>query len=424
MVDIVIAGAGPAGRALGAACADLGLSVTLIDPAPQRPWRATYGLWLDELPGLPDRVIATCAETVLVVTDSGQRRLTDRSYCVLDNAALRAELARPDIVQHTGRVRAVEHSGSGCTVLLADGRSIEAGLFVDASGTGRWRRGSSPAVGHCSEAAAGTRLGSAGTDRCGARRQSAAQTAFGVVLPSTAARRYVAPGEAILMDWRPVEQVGRTPSFCYAVPLGDDEVLIEETCLAGRPALSFGELRNRLSRRMAGHGVDLSGVRRRERVRIDLDRPAATTARTMSFGAAAGLVHPASGYGLATALRLVPAMATALAAGVRSGPSAVTRAARHVLWPPKARMVHALRRYGLEVLLTLDRAESSEFFTSFFRIPTDVRTSYLSDREDVLGTAKAMVAVLAGSGPSLALRMTTGGRFAATVRASDGRHRL
>lgn len=87
-------------------------------------------------------------------------------------------------------------------------------------------------------------------------------------------------------------------------------------------------------------------------------------------------------------------------------------------------MVHALRRYGLEVLLTLDRAESSEFFTSFFRIPTDVRTSYLSDREDVLGTAKAMVAVLAGSGPSLALRMTTGGRFAATVRASDGRHRL
>ncbi|MGH3770268.1 MAG: lycopene cyclase family protein, partial [Pseudonocardiaceae bacterium] len=45
-----MAGGGPAGWAVAAACARLGLDTELVDPAPDRPWRATYGAWREELP--------------------------------------------------------------------------------------------------------------------------------------------------------------------------------------------------------------------------------------------------------------------------------------------------------------------------------------------------------------------------------------
>ncbi|MDQ2706969.1 MAG: lycopene cyclase family protein, partial [Actinomycetota bacterium] len=60
MYDVLVVGAGPAGRAVAAACAEHGLDTGLLDPAPTRPWRATYGAWSDELPAeLPLAVIAS-----------------------------------------------------------------------------------------------------------------------------------------------------------------------------------------------------------------------------------------------------------------------------------------------------------------------------------------------------------------------------
>ena len=56
-MDVLVVGAGPAGMALAAQCARRGLRTGLVDPAPQRPWTATYGMWADELPaGLPASV--------------------------------------------------------------------------------------------------------------------------------------------------------------------------------------------------------------------------------------------------------------------------------------------------------------------------------------------------------------------------------
>jgi lycopene beta-cyclase len=53
VADVLVAGAGPAGRALAAELAVRGLSILLVDPHPDRPWQATHTGWLDELVTAP-----------------------------------------------------------------------------------------------------------------------------------------------------------------------------------------------------------------------------------------------------------------------------------------------------------------------------------------------------------------------------------
>ena len=62
MIDVLVVGAGPAGRAVAVACAARGLRTAVLDPEPTRPWRSTYGLWHDTLPPeLPDAVVGSVA---------------------------------------------------------------------------------------------------------------------------------------------------------------------------------------------------------------------------------------------------------------------------------------------------------------------------------------------------------------------------
>ncbi|WP_181777382.1 lycopene cyclase family protein, partial [Amycolatopsis pittospori] len=186
MADVVIAGGGPAGRALARACARRGLATVLIDPGPGRRWQATYGLWADELPSLPASAIASAPSTTLAF-GTGPHVL-DRQYLVADNAGLREWLTGGyDVVQ--GTVSGVEHGRFGTSVRLSDERVLAAGLYFDA--TGARRKG----------------------DRY-------EQTAFGAVLPAEDALRLVdGPDTAVFMDWR-----GGEPGFLYVLPLGDGTV--------------------------------------------------------------------------------------------------------------------------------------------------------------------------------------------------------
>jgi lycopene beta-cyclase len=47
-VDLVIAGAGPAGVAVASRVAAAGFSVCVVDPSPFAHWPNNYGVWLDE----------------------------------------------------------------------------------------------------------------------------------------------------------------------------------------------------------------------------------------------------------------------------------------------------------------------------------------------------------------------------------------
>ncbi|WP_143267076.1 lycopene cyclase family protein, partial [Amycolatopsis thailandensis] len=272
MADVVIAGGGPAGRALARACARRGLETVLIDPAPGRRWRATYGLWADELPSLPESAVA-CAPSSTVAFGTAPHVL-DRQYLVVDNAGLREWLGGGyDVV--AGTVSGVDHGAQGSSVRLEDGRILAAGLYFDASGTRP-------------------------------RGNRYEQTAFGAVLPAEDALRLVDdPETAVFMDWRETES-----GFLYVLPLGDGTVLVEETSLARKPGLPLELLAARLRARLKAAGLTSRG--REERVRIVLDVPAPRHGRTVPFGAAGGLVHPATGYSVATSVRLAEPVADAV----------------------------------------------------------------------------------------------------------------
>ncbi|MBO0850252.1 MAG: FAD-binding protein, partial [Pseudonocardia sp.] len=90
MLDVLVVGGGPAGRAVAAACGERGLRTRVLDPEPDRPWRATYGAWLDELPAeLPPSVIAASVPGRAVAHT--EHRL-HRNYAVLDVPTLRRHL--------------------------------------------------------------------------------------------------------------------------------------------------------------------------------------------------------------------------------------------------------------------------------------------------------------------------------------------
>lgn len=68
-------------------------------------------------------------------------------------------------------------------------------------------------------------------------------------------------GEIAHPNWKPdIGTTGEAPSFLYAMPLGNGEVFLEETCLVARPTLSFGALKRRLERRCAAMGIEIEEV--------------------------------------------------------------------------------------------------------------------------------------------------------------------
>lgn len=343
MSDVLIAGGGPAGWSLASACARRGLSVTLV--AATRGWPATYGMWLDETDCLPPG-----ARWVTALP-----RGMSREYVVLDNESVCAAFAHPGIEVVKARVAAMTVS----RVRLTDGTELVGGMVFDATGV----------------------LGAVGRVE---------QTAYGVAVSTT---DVVAPGEAVFMDWRQPPGFGEPATFLYAIPLPDGRTLLEETSLAHNPGLQFTELRDRLHARL---GI-LQGTVERVRFPVDVPPPARWARSAIPFGAAGGLVHPATGFSLAETFRLAPVVAHTIGRG--------TRAVRRVLWPERARLVYRLRRHGLSTLLSLTATEHEEFFDLFFALPAHHQRAYLSGRTDVRGTAAAMAALFRAAPTHLRRKM-------------------
>lgn len=377
--DLLVVGGGPAGRALAAAAARHGLRTTLLDRAPDAPWRATYASWSAELPeDLPPSVVAATATGRAIART--EHRLGWR-YAVLDVPALRthldAELATAGVTVRAGQAV----GGDGGAVRLADGTQLRAAVVVDAGGHRQPLRAPAP------------------------RRPAAEQTAFGLVVDARAAASLVGPGEALFMDWRQDHGRPGWPTFLYAVPLGGGAVLLEETSLARRPALDLPTLRARLLARLAAHGVVPGPDARVEKVRFPVDTPRHATPGVLGFGAAAPLVHPATGFSVATALGMAPAVAEAIARRLPAGPRAALREARAVVWPRGAVAVHRFRRVGLEALLRMPPADVPGFFEVFFALPERHRWAYLTARHDLRATVATMGALFARADGRLRRRL-------------------
>ena len=127
----------------------------------------------------------------------------------------------------------------------------------------------------------------------------------------------------------------------------------------------------------------------------------------MGFGAAAAMVHPATGYLLPRVLADAPLLARTLAAHLDEGPDAAAHAAWRALWPVRRLRTRALHRWGAEVVSRLRPDELRTFFAAFFALPDGVRDGWLADALAPGALAAAMTAVFAALPLRLKARVAT-----------------
>ncbi len=96
------------------------------------------------------------------------------------------------------------------------------------------------------------------------------------------------------------------------------------------------------------------------------------------FGAAAAMVHPASGYSIAHVLRKAEPVAAALTEPLSAGDAELAVAAANAaLWPRSDRTAWELYAFGLETLIRMHSEEIGKFFDAFFRLPEDAWGGFL-----------------------------------------------
>ena len=389
--QVAVVGSGPAGWAAAAALAERGVETVLVAPAPGEVWPATYGCWVDELEpiGLAS-IVRTSWPSVRVV--GHREHEVPRAYAVLDNARLHDVLSdafgRVGGRAVVGAAAGVQHFGWGSRLLLADDRRLDVRLIVDATG------GGGPGL----------------LRRTGPPR--AHQTAFGLLA------RFGHPplpaGSCTLMDWSPADPDDVAgdprPTFLYALDLGEGGVLVEETALAASPPMADGELRRRLSVRLERRGATPTEVLAEEHVDIPMGGPLPRVQAIAATGAAAGLVHPATGYSVAAGLRAAPRLAAAVRRSLDAGDDQDRLAAEawSAVWPASRRRARRLEQVGLSRLLAMAPEEVRAFFDAFFALPVERWTPYLSGSGSTVDLARAMTAVLRASPGDVRRRLARG----------------
>ncbi len=372
-VDVAVVGAGPAGRWLGAQLVERCVSVALIDPDPWQQWPNTYGVWLDEVEGLcvAEDFRRIWARVGLYIP--GAKNI-ERSYGLIDNERLRRRL---DARLHEGgarflrsTVRSVRGTARSAVVVSDEGEVARARLIVDASG------------------------GAAGLMRHAPKGEVAFQRACGISLRCSGAP--LGDAQMVLMDYRPVndgEDVG-APTFLYGMHLGGDRYFLEETVLVGPASVGFDGLRRRLKRRLEERGVAFEvEAREEERCHIPMGTPLPRVqGPVVAFGAAAGMVHPATGYQMGRMLRAGPAVAEAIARGIEEGMGGkeVAHRAWDVLWPQDRQRARELLIFGRDLLRTFNRRRLCRFFDAFFALPGDDWRDYLRGDVEALRLAQIM----------------------------------
>ncbi|MCK6546093.1 lycopene cyclase family protein [Myxococcota bacterium] len=372
MFEVIVIGDGPAGTAAATGLAEAGVDVALVGRARTAPWPNAYGAWVDELEviGLASAAAHTWPETFVYFDDDRPRAL-GRRYARIDNVRLEATLrARFDAAGGAsvlGEALAITHDAHGSTLTLtAPGhgtRELRAKLVVDATGhDARFVERPQPAG------------------------PIAAQVAYGVVAELRSPGRLARDGMT-LMDFRAGHldaADGAVPTFLYAMPFADGRVFVEETSLSARPPLGLDVLEARLAKRLDAMGVELGAVEHVERcfIPMGLPRPSLDQ-RVVGYGAAAGLVHPATGYMVRDALELAPAFGRAIKAALDTHPDdprSIARAGWDTIWTRDRRRLWDVYTFGLDVLLALDTRGVQRFFSTFFTLGPREWAGYLSGR--------------------------------------------
>ena len=385
-VDVVVVGGGPVGLAFAAEAVARNLAVTVL-AGRDAPWTPTYGMWADEAAALGlDDVVAGRWGDVDVVTTQGETVSFGRGYVRLARRRFRDRLLQA-IVAGGGQVHHqtaanVRHDADGSEVEDVEGLVYRARIVVDASGP-------RPAL----------------LEPRTAPRSF--QTAVGLQVEVDA---HPFPLDRFrLMDWRAVPGHDGPPTFLYAMPLGSHRLFVEETSLLGA-ARPFPELRGRLLARLAHLGVRVREVVDTELCHIPLDDGLPSRdQRVVGLGAAASMVHPATGYQLGRSLRAARRVADVIARQPHGAPGALAAKAWRAVWPASALASRELFLYGARRVAQLDGAQNSAFFRAFVQSDPAARDAYLAGDAGLAPVLATMASTFAGAPAPVRSTLLRGG---------------
>lgn len=386
-LDVLVIGAGPAALCIAAALCERGVTVQGLAPDdPAAPWPNTYGIWgpeVDEL-GLQPLLGHRWRDTRSYFGDRLSTAAVAHGidYGLFDKTALQQHWWVPcqngGARWRHGRAAAIEHDDAGSVVITEAGERLRARLVIDASG-------------HHSRFVQRPDEGPV-----------AGQAAYGIVGRFSAPP--VDPGQFVLMDYRSdhlseAERRCGPPTFLYAMDFGEGVFFVEETSLALAPAVPYDVLKDRLMRRLALRGIGVEQVQHEEYCLFPMNLPLPDLQqRVVGFGGSASMVHPASGYMVGSLLRRAPALADAIACGLRD-PQATGQQLAHqawqALWPLELQRRHALYRFGLEKLMRFSEPQLRAHFTTFFALPRQQWFGFLTNTLSLPALVAAMVRLFA-----------------------------
>ena len=368
--DIIVIGSGPAGLAIAVACAELRLKTLCVAPDVEQIWPNHYACWIDEVKNLG--IIYKHQWSVVQVYTNESRLITiNRSYGLIDNAQFKVSLvakfkkAQGKLLED--KVENVSSNKIGSRVLLQSGRAIDARLVIDATGFG------SKNIAY---------NGSPG---------KAAQRAYGLRL--TVEKHNFDLNTAVLMDFRSIESNNKEfdsqqPTFVYVMPLSHTQLFIEETSLVAVPPMPYEILSQRLAKRIKQLGISIKKVESVEHCHIIMDMPLPHLSQPIvAFGAAAAMVHPATGYSVARSLSLAPKMAAAIKFQLYQTDNDSASTANNIwktLWPLRQRLLRCFFLVSTKLLSQLSLKETQYFFYGFFSSPQLSQKKFLAAKPDII----------------------------------------
>jgi len=371
ILDILILGSGPAALCLASELAKQNLTIMGISTkSPKEKWENTYGIWASELEelGLESLLSHRWSNTVSFfgngISEKGNKSTEHRyDYGLINQEAFQNELLKKckgiEWLNETAKQITEEKNIS--EVICFSGLKLKARLVIDASG-------------HKSNFI-----------KRPERENVAQQAAYGIVGKFSSPP--VEKDQFVLMDFRPdhlnKNEKLSSPSFLYAMDLGNETYFVEETSLASYPALSQDRLKKRLFTRLENKGIKIKEIYHEENCLFPMNLPLPLKKQfVLGFGGAASMVHPASGYMIGSLLRRAPLLAEKLAIYLKEpNQSSIELASKgwEVLWPNELTQRHKLYQYGLQRLMRFDEGKLRSFFSSFFKLSTKEWVGFLTN---------------------------------------------
>ena len=371
ILDILILGSGPAALCLASELAKQSLNIKGISTkSPHEKWENTYGIWASELEelGLESLLSHRWSETISYFGDGIKEKGNNPTKHFYDYGLINQEAFQNDLLKKCKGIqwlnetaKFIKSENKISEVICLSGLKLKARLVIDASG-------------HNSKFI--KRPNS---------KELAQQAAYGIV--GKFSNPPVNKDQFVLMDFRSDhlddDELLKSPSFLYAMDLGNETYFVEETSLASYPAFSQDHLRKRLLSRLHNKGVKVSEIFHEENCLFPMNLPLPYKNQSvLGFGGAASMVHPASGYMVGSLLRRAPLLAEKLAIFLREPDYSSLELATKgwsVLWPYELTQRHRLYQYGLRRLMSFDESKLRSFFSNFFKLSTKEWVGFLTN---------------------------------------------